>query len=320
MVFWSSLIRPGPGRVASLGGLRQALAPTSHPSSSSFSVRSFFSSRPVALSSAPSLSRISLDIISHRPSRWLITQKYFLSSPRFASTAKPSTKLFPERLLIYHAGTPRTTFLACLKVTTLFGLAFFTFLVAPAYVAASKPLWQVIGVTICGIIPFAVVSYTSSPFVVFIHLRLPAYARHPDRELLRRFVRNIPAGTQLDVTTMNLVGRPRLATVAVSDLVPAHERLRIVNFIDMQSSKQTAAATTASRAPQSKSTSAALTKQQPPKGVFFSSKFPFVHLPPTTHFGAPPGSNSRGVQYSWAWDDLLTLIERRAKQPGSNAS
>lgn len=53
--------------------------------------------------------------------------------------------IVPERLLIYHAGTPRTTFLACLKVTTLFGLAFFTFLVAPAYIVASKPLWQIVG-------------------------------------------------------------------------------------------------------------------------------------------------------------------------------
>ncbi|ERT01800.1 hypothetical protein HMPREF1624_00094 [Sporothrix schenckii ATCC 58251] len=237
----------------------------------------------------------------------------------------------PERLLIYHAGTGRTTFLACLKVTTLFGLAFFTFLVAPAYIAAGKPLWQILGVTICGLVPFAVVLYTSSPFVVFIHLRLPAYARHPDRELLHRFVRNVPAATQLDITTMNLVGRPRLATVAVSDLVPAHERLRIVNFVDTRASSEAAAAGIGSRSPmassrplpsnsgQAATTAAAAAPKRPSQFISTSSKFPFVHLAPTTRFGAPAGGNSRGVQYSWAWDDLLALIERRARQPQSKA-
>lgn len=176
--------------------------------------------------------------------------------------------------------------------------------------------------------PFAVVSYTSSPFVVFIHLRLPAYARHPDRELLRRFVRNIPANTQLDITTMNLVGRPRLATVAVSDLVPAHERLRIVNFVDTQSSS--AAGATGAGGPAGAAVpktprvtptnpATAATPERPSKFITTSSKSPFIHLAPTTRFGAPAGGNSRGVQYSWAWDDLLALIERRARQPQNKA-
>ncbi|CAK7232971.1 hypothetical protein SCUCBS95973_008438 [Sporothrix curviconia] len=233
----------------------------------------------------------------------------------------------PERLLIYHAGTGRTTFLACLKVTTLFGLAFFAFLVAPAYIIAEKPWWQVLGIVVCGVVPFAVASYTSSPFVVFIHLRLPAYARHPDRELLRRFVRNPPAGMQLDITTMNGVGRPRLATVTVSDLVPAHERMGIVNLIDTQASaRQAEAAATAAgaRTPRAAArarpgappvTVATPAKKVPATSLTLSSKFPFVHLPPTTRFGAPAVNNSRGVQYSWAWEDLLALIERRAKQP-----
>ncbi|CAK7237747.1 hypothetical protein SBRCBS47491_010113 [Sporothrix bragantina] len=228
----------------------------------------------------------------------------------------------PERLLVYHAGTGRTTFLACLKVTTLFGLAFFAFLVAPAYIIAERPLWQVLGIVVCGIVPFAVVSYTSSPYVVFIHLRLPAYARHPDRELLRRFVRNPPSETKLDITTMNLVGRPRLATVAVSDLVPANQRMGIVNLIDTQASVQQAATAAAAvhSMPRPKPGASAPAVANPTKkksalSITFSSKFPFVHLPPTTKFGASAVNNSRGVQDSWAWTDLLALIERRAKQP-----
>lgn len=50
-----------------------------------------------------------------------------------------------ERLLIYHAGTGRITFLAMVKVTTLFLGAFFTFIVVPGYVKAEKPEWETAG-------------------------------------------------------------------------------------------------------------------------------------------------------------------------------
>ncbi|CAK7273962.1 hypothetical protein SEPCBS119000_005926 [Sporothrix epigloea] len=236
-------------------------------------------------------------------------------------TLRSQSHAVPERLLIYHAGTGRTTFLACLKVTTVFGLAFFTFLVAPAYIIADKPLWQILGIVSCGIVPFIVASYTSSPFVVFVHLRLPAYARHPDRELLRRFVRNPPAGTQLDFTTMNLVGRPRLATVAISDLAPAHKRLGIVNLIDTQASARQTATTSdpkMARAKLGTRLMPTLAKQASRSTVTFSSRFPFVHLPPNTCFGAPASNNSRSVQYAWVWADLLASIQQRARKPDQN--
>jgi hypothetical protein len=50
-----------------------------------------------------------------------------------------------ERLLIYHAGTGRITFLAMVKVTTLFLGAFFTFVVVPGYIKAEKPEWETVG-------------------------------------------------------------------------------------------------------------------------------------------------------------------------------
>lgn len=50
-----------------------------------------------------------------------------------------------ERLLIYHAGTGRITFLAMVKVTTLFLGAFFTFIVVPGYIKAEKSEWEIIG-------------------------------------------------------------------------------------------------------------------------------------------------------------------------------
>lgn len=49
---------------------------------------------------------------------------------------------FPERLLIYHAGTGRTVFVGCLKVTTIFVFAFFALVVTPAhYYATDEPFW-----------------------------------------------------------------------------------------------------------------------------------------------------------------------------------
>ena len=41
--------------------------------------------------------------------------------------------MLPERLCLYHAGTGKITFLACLRLTTLFIFIFFGFVVAPAY-------------------------------------------------------------------------------------------------------------------------------------------------------------------------------------------
>jgi len=42
--------------------------------------------------------------------------------------------VYPERLCIYHAGTGRVTFLAVLKLSTIFVFAFFGFVVTPTYI------------------------------------------------------------------------------------------------------------------------------------------------------------------------------------------
>ncbi|KAI5862984.1 hypothetical protein GGS23DRAFT_47056 [Durotheca rogersii] len=51
-----------------------------------------------------------------------------------ASSGPPLRKFaYPENLCIYHAGVARTTFLACLKLSTLFTFTFFGLVVTPAY-------------------------------------------------------------------------------------------------------------------------------------------------------------------------------------------
>ncbi|EOO00680.1 putative paired amphipathic helix protein [Phaeoacremonium minimum UCRPA7] len=85
-------------------------------------------------------------------------------------------------------------------------------------------------VFLCGTIPLLIIAYTTSPFVAWVHLRLPPYARH-SREVLQRFARTMPPNTRLQVTTMNMIGKPRVSDMTVSDLRPAHQRLGVVNYV-----------------------------------------------------------------------------------------
>ncbi|KAL2271242.1 hypothetical protein VTJ83DRAFT_613 [Remersonia thermophila] len=127
---------------------------------------------------------------------------------------------YPDRLIIYHAGTGRTTFLACLKVTTLFIFGFFDLIMTPAYLAAGEPLLKTAGVALCGIVPAVYVAWTTSPFVAAVHVYLPPYARW-SRAILERFARSAPPNTRIDVTTMSLIGKPRVSSMVLSDLRPA---------------------------------------------------------------------------------------------------
>ncbi|RYP65212.1 hypothetical protein DL770_009039 [Monosporascus sp. CRB-9-2] len=147
-----------------------------------------------------------------------------------AAEQPPARKFaYPERLCIYHAGTGRTTFLACLKLSTLFIFAFFGFVVTPAYFDKEGFSVNVARTTASALVPLVFVAYTTSPFVSFIHIRLPPFARQSE-EMLRRFVQSLPPKTELDITTMSFIAKPRLSKVAVSDLRAANKRLGIVNY------------------------------------------------------------------------------------------
>src|ERR1700733_15250040 len=73
------------------------------------------------------------------------------------------------------------------------------------------------------------VGYISGPFVTYIHLRLPSFARN-SREMLMRYSKNLPRDAELDITTMNFIGKPRVARVKVADLFPVKERFGQVNY------------------------------------------------------------------------------------------
>ena len=86
--------------------------------------------------------------------------------------------------------------------------------------------------------PLIFVAYTTSPFVSFVHLRLPPWARQSE-EMLRRFVQGLsapasgqgPVVAELELTTMSLIAKPRLSRVAVADLRPASARFGIANYV-----------------------------------------------------------------------------------------
>lgn len=85
-------------------------------------------------------------------------------------------------------------------------------------------------VALCGLIPATYVAWSTSSFVAAMHLHLPPYARW-SRAILERFARTAPPNTRLDVTTMSLIGKPRVSSMVLSDLRPANERLGTVNFV-----------------------------------------------------------------------------------------
>ncbi|KUJ18969.1 uncharacterized protein LY89DRAFT_683789 [Mollisia scopiformis] len=147
-------------------------------------------------------------------------------SPKVAKTRTQ----FPERLLIYHAGTGRTVFLGCLKVTTIFIFSFFSLVFAPThFYAEEQPVWVAGGVLLSGIIPMLSVAYMTSPFVTYIHLRIPQFARN-SRDMLMRYSKNLSKDAELDITTMNFIGKPRVARVKVAELYPCNKRFGLANY------------------------------------------------------------------------------------------
>lgn len=149
-----------------------------------------------------------------------------------SAASKFATKrpIFPERLLIYHAGTGRSVFLGCLRVTTIFVFTFFTLVVAPTHLyAENEPLWIAGAVMASGTIPLLTVAYVSSPFVANIHLRLPQFTRY-SRDLLFRYSQSLPKDAKLEITTMNFIGKPRVSLVKAADLHAVRERFGMVNY------------------------------------------------------------------------------------------
>ncbi|KAJ6784246.1 hypothetical protein PWT90_09573 [Aphanocladium album] len=198
----------------------------------------------------------------------------------------------PERILIYHAGTGRTTFLAMLKVTTLFIGAFFCCVAIPSYIKADKPVEETAKIALCGVVPFLFVTYTTSPFVTHMHIHLPAAAR-TSRAVLERFVRaGMPPSTPVTVTTMSAIGKPRYSTMQAGDFVPARQRFGLVNYT------RNTAAENASR------------KWYELRAV---SRF---HVPDAGVKVSKAKKGERNLVEPWIWDVIKEKVAKRNGPPG----
>ncbi len=81
------------------------------------------------------------------------------------------------------------------------------------------------------------VMYFTAPFVSYVHIRLPMFARR-SREQLFRWAENISPATEIDMTTMRLYGRPRVSRMPLGDLRKSKSSFGIANLVRAQSSSQ----------------------------------------------------------------------------------
>ncbi|KAL7901801.1 hypothetical protein HDV63DRAFT_52607 [Trichoderma sp. SZMC 28014] len=205
-----------------------------------------------------------------------------------------------ERLLIYHAGTGRITFLAMVKVTTLFLGAFFTFVVVPGYIKAEKPEWETVGVALCGLIPLIFVAYTTSPFVTHIYIHLPPAAR-TSRPVLERFIHSaLPPSTELTLTTMSAIAKPRYSTMQAGHLRPSSRRFGIVNYV--------------------RDAEDAMAENETRKWYNLRAMSKFGVQEVRTQKKKVKGKKSKDLTEAWIWDALKDKIEKRAVVNSGKAS
>lgn len=159
------------------------------------------------------------------------TQQAAAAAPK-SFVQKPDKKpAFPERLLIYNAGTGKTTWIAFSKLSTVVFFAFGCLVIAPRLHAHPEaPWWAAPATILLTPLPLLLTATLTSPFVNSIYLHLPAYARS-SRSLLVRFAANPPPDTLLDIRTVRLNGLWKTTGTAVSELraVPRRGLLGLAN-------------------------------------------------------------------------------------------
>lgn len=72
-------------------------------------------------------------------------------------------------------------------------------------------------VAACGAVPMVVVARATAPFVTYIHLKIPFYARL-SRDKFVKFLERIPPKTEIDLTTIKSFGLLRVQRMPVEEL------------------------------------------------------------------------------------------------------
>ena len=72
--------------------------------------------------------------------------------------------------------------------------------------------------------------YYSSPFVAYVHIRLPGFARRSKEQLLK-WSQNIPASTEVEMTTVKSYGSLRSSRMQIAELQPTKALFGIQNLL-----------------------------------------------------------------------------------------
>lgn len=131
---------------------------------------------------------------------------------------------YPEQLLIYHAGTGKIVFLAFVRLTGMLLAIYGWFYIFPAhYFSPIASTWEGVAYGIGFMSPVVLSVYAMPPFITFVHLHLPVWARHSQERLLK-YANSLPSTAQLDITTLkwiwSRVTRLRAGELSVSSGAP----------------------------------------------------------------------------------------------------
>lgn len=125
--------------------------------------------------------------------------------------------VYPERLLVYHAGTGRTVFVASTRLLGIFIFIFASLWIAPSYFFSPfEPTWMAPVVVFGGAVPLLVSAFTTAPLVTYAHLTLPHWAR-TSAARLHRFAESLPSSSTIDLTTLRWIW-PRVTRLRASEL------------------------------------------------------------------------------------------------------
>ena len=101
-------------------------------------------------------------------------------------------------------------------------------------------------VAVASAVPLFYVVYYASPFVAYVHIKLPLFARR-SREQLLRWSQNIPPDTEVEMTTIKSYGSLRTTRMPISELQPIKARFGIENLVRVP--KSTARSSTGTQRP-----------------------------------------------------------------------
>ncbi|THC99714.1 hypothetical protein EYZ11_000764 [Aspergillus tanneri] len=94
---------------------------------------------------------------------------------------------------------------------------------------SGEPWYKSAALVLGSAIPMVFVAYTGAPFVNFVHLALPVFARQ-SREKTIQYAKNLPPTATLYINTMKISTGSFQTSVRLGDLAYATDRFRPVTF------------------------------------------------------------------------------------------